>query len=150
MEEPLILAKTLAAKLIERRVSDVENDLLKVCRNLPPEEILGVVVQLIAQNVQAAAAIAVRAQLPVPQQLSLLHLALALGQTNTIKILVSKVFAHRMKAEVFFDCLTEKRDQFTNEVHLAAYYFLCAATMNPKARIAIRALLEETKPRHVL
>jgi hypothetical protein len=147
MEEPLILAKALAAKLIERRVPTVENELSKVCRKLPPQEILGVVVQLMGENVRAAAAIAVRAQLPVAQQLDLLHLVLALGQTNTIKALVSEVFAHRMSAEMFLNQLIEKREQFPVGVHFAAYYFLGAATMSSETRQAIRALLEETKPK---
>jgi hypothetical protein len=111
MEKPFILAKALAAKLIERRVPAVENELSKVCRELPPQEILGIVVQLMGENVRAAAAIAVRAQLPIAQQMELLHLVLTLGQTNKIRVLVSEVFAHRMSAEMF---LVQLRKLFTN------------------------------------
>lgn len=147
MEEPLILAKALTAKLIERRVPTVENELSKVCRELPPQEILGVVVQLMGENVRAAAAIAVRAQLPVAQQMELLHLVLTLGQTNKIRVLVSEVFAHRMSAEMFLGQLIEKRELVPKGVHFAAYYFLASAKMSSETRQAIRGLLEETKPK---
>ncbi len=147
MEESLILAKALAAKLIERRVSTVENELSKVCRKLPPQEMLEVVVQLMGGNVRAAAAIAVRAQLPVAQQLELLHLALMSGQTNTIKVLVSEVFSYRMSAEMFLGQLIEKRELAPSSVHFAAYYFLATATMSSETRQAIRGLIEETKPK---
>lgn len=147
MDEPLIVAKALAAKLIERRLPTVENELSRVCRELSPEEKLEIVVHLMEKNVRAAAAIAVRAQLPVPQQLDLLHLVLAPGQTNAIKAMVSEVFAHRMSAEIFLNYLNEKREQFPTGVHFAAYYFLGAGTMNSETRVALRSLLEETKPK---
>lgn len=147
MEELVIFAKALATKLIERRLPNVENELSRVCRKLPPEEILKVVIQLMEKNVRAAAAIAVRAQLPVPQQLDLLNIVLAAGQTNAIKALVSEVFAHRMNAEMFLNHLIEKKEQLPTAVHFAAYYFLSAAVINSETRVAIRELLEETKPK---
>jgi len=147
MDEPLITAKALAVKLGEHRVSAIENELSVVCRKLPPEERLEIVVQLMKKNVRAAAVIAARAQLPTQQQLSLLHLILEQGQTNTIKAMVSEVFAHRMSAEVFLLHLNERREQFSTGVHFAAYYFLGARTMNLETRLALRALLENTKPK---
>jgi hypothetical protein len=50
VDEPLIIAKALAIKLIERRLPTIENELSKVFRELSPEEKLEIVIQLMEKT----------------------------------------------------------------------------------------------------
>lgn len=146
MDESILIAKDLAAKLGERRTSSVENELSKVFRVLSEEQQLEIIAQLLKSNVRAAAAVAVRGGISVGQQILLLQLLLKSGQTNTLKVMVNDVFAHRMGAEVFARLFEEHRSQYPGSVNLAAYYFLGVGKMSSKARRLLQSLFEATTP----
>lgn len=145
MSEPFLIAKKLAYELVERRLSPLENELSKLLRRLTPEEKLEIIVQVMAKNVRAAAALATRGNLSVLQQTSLLEKLLEGGQSNSIKHIVSEVFVHRMGAKVFLHVLHQKRRSFPAAVNLAAYYFLGAGKFDAQTRASLRALIDETK-----
>lgn len=144
--ESILIAKELATKLGERRMSSVENELSKVFRGLSEEEQLEIIAQLIKSNVRAAAAVAARGGISVAQQVSLLQFILKSGQTNTLKVMINDVFAHRLRAEVFVRLLEEHRSQYPVSVNLAAYYFLGVGKMNSRIRCVLQSLLEATRP----
>jgi hypothetical protein len=145
MNEPILTAKKLATELTKCRLTTVENELSKILRELSPEAKLEIIVEVMQRNVRAAAALANRGNLSVLQQISLLRLLLATGQSNAIKYMVSDVFVHRMGIKVFLHLLRENRNLFPESVHLAAYYFLGASKIDSENRIMLRALLDETK-----
>lgn len=145
MDEPIFIARKLATELVERRLPNLENELSKVLRDLSPEEKLEIIVQVMQKNVRAAAALATRGNLSVSQQTSLLEQLLEAGQSNAIKHMVSEVFVHRMGIKVFLHSLYEKRELFPKSVYFAAYYFLAAGKVDVETRVALRALIDETK-----
>jgi hypothetical protein len=146
MDDPILIARQLAMALAEQRLPNLENDLSRVFRDLSAVQQLEIIVQLLQKNVRAAATIAARGHLPVPQQLSLLQHLLESGQTNAIKVMVCDVFAHRMGAEVFANSLGQNCSRFPKSVNFAAYYFLGASKMSTETRRALQSLLEKTKP----
>jgi hypothetical protein len=52
MDEPILVARKLAAQLIERRLPNLENDLAKVLRELGSEQKLEIVTQVMQRNVR--------------------------------------------------------------------------------------------------
>jgi predicted transcriptional regulator len=146
MNDSILIAKELAAKLGERRTSTLENELSKIFRELSEEQQLEIISQLLQDNVRVAAAVAVRGGISVAQQILLLQLLLKSGQTNTLKVMVHDVFAHRLGAEVFAHSLEKHRSQYPASVNLAAYYFLGAGKMSSKTRGVLQSLLEATRP----
>jgi hypothetical protein len=132
MNDFIFIAKDLTAKISENRSSNLENELSKIFRELSEYNQLEIIIQLLQKNVRAAAAIAMRGGISIAQQLSLLQLLLKPGQTNTLKVMVRDVFAHRMGVEVFTRSLEKHCSQFPMSVNLAAYYFLGVGKMNSK------------------
>lgn len=147
MSEPIVIAKEITAKLCMRRISSLENELCEVFRNLSKQHQLEVIFELLQNNVRLAATIAARGQICRAQQSQLLHFLLKSNKTNSLKVMICDVFAHRMKASVFARLLEEHRSKYPTSVFLAAYYFLGAAEMSSKNRSLLRALLEATRPK---
>ena len=146
MNDPAFIARDLTAKIGENRSSNLENELSRIFRELPEENQLEIIIQLLQKNTRTAAAISVRGRISVPQQLSLLQLLLKSGQTNTLKIMVREVFAHRMGVKMFTRSLEKHCSQFPKSVNLAAYYFLGVGKMSSKNRGVLQSLLEATTP----
>ena len=132
-------------------MTNLENELATVLRELSPEDQLEIIMQIMQKNVRAAATLAVRAHLPLLQQISLLKLVLEMGKSNLTKCMISALFVHRMKAEIFLDILKEKRSAFPVAVNFAAYYFLTYSKLNLGTQInlttrtELQKLLDETK-----
>lgn len=146
MNKSILIAKDLVAKLGERRTSDLENELSRLFRGLSEEEQLEIIVQLLQVNVRTAAAVAARGGMSAAQQIVLLQLLLESGQSNSLKVMVHDVFAHRMSAEVFARSIEKHRSKYPESVNLAAYYFLGAGKMSSKTRGVLKSLLEATRP----
>ncbi|MGI4848613.1 MAG: hypothetical protein ACRYGK_10835 [Janthinobacterium lividum] len=144
--ELILIARALAAKLGEHRTSNVENALSKVFRELPEDQQLEMIHILLKSNVRAAAAIAARGGISVAQQVSLLEFLLKAGHTNSLKVMINKVFAHKLGAGIFTRLLEKHRAQYPKSVCFASYYFLGVGAMNPKLRCLLGSLSESTKP----